>query len=199
MTCRRKSAGVVRSRLAGPGLSRFSARWPRSSVAMSSPEQRWSCHSLTPHARKPRTVLAGQEGLEPPTTGFGDRDSSQLSYCPVMAWPERNGRTTCGSASHHQPREPMLTHGASEVNRHQWVKCSCPALRRRTVRVSDDRNYAAAVTVLRHDNGPSSHLRACQRDYRVGNAGRGRESESTQGGGQAGDRLRRRGTGLPHA
>src|SRR6266571_6432403 len=27
--------------------------------------------------------LAGQEGLEPPTTGFGDRDSGQLSYCPV--------------------------------------------------------------------------------------------------------------------
>src|SRR6266516_3462820 len=27
--------------------------------------------------------LAGQEGLEPPTTGFGDRDSGQLSYCPL--------------------------------------------------------------------------------------------------------------------
>src|SRR6202007_449208 len=47
---------------------------------MSSPEQR---HSLMQQARKPRSVLAGQEGLEPPTTGFGDRDSGQLSYCPL--------------------------------------------------------------------------------------------------------------------
>src|SRR5215469_12820699 len=37
--------------------------------------------------------LAGQEGLEPPTAGFGDRDSSQLSYCPL-----------CGTAGmRHQP------------------------------------------------------------------------------------------------
>ncbi len=31
--------------------------------------------------RAPSNV-AGQEGLEPPTAGFGDRNSGQLSYCP---------------------------------------------------------------------------------------------------------------------
>lgn len=28
-------------------------------------------------------LLAGVEGLEPPTPGFGDRCSSQLSYTPI--------------------------------------------------------------------------------------------------------------------
>src|SRR5258708_8699177 len=39
--------------------------------------------------RGPRVTsqLAGQEGLEPPTAGFGDRDSSQLSYCPLHGTP----------------------------------------------------------------------------------------------------------------
>src|SRR6266704_4384473 len=38
--------------------------------------------------RGPRVTsqLAGQEGLEPPTAGFGDRDSSQLSYCPLLSY-----------------------------------------------------------------------------------------------------------------
>ena len=30
-------------------------------------------------------LLAGVEGLEPPTPGFGDRCSDQLSYTPVAS------------------------------------------------------------------------------------------------------------------
>src|SRR5215217_5965775 len=33
-----------------------------------------------------RFSLAGVEGLEPPTPGFGDRCSSQLSYTPKPLW-----------------------------------------------------------------------------------------------------------------
>src|SRR5262249_19040958 len=76
---------------------------------MSSPEQR---HSLMQQARKPRSVLAGQEGLEPPTAGFGDRDSSQLSYCPVMDPAVTNSRTTVGDGPRDRPRQPTLARAA---------------------------------------------------------------------------------------
>ena len=43
-------------------------------------------------ARENISGLAGVEGLEPPTPGFGDRCSSQLSYTPIRVsdatWPE---------------------------------------------------------------------------------------------------------------
>ena len=52
--------------------------------------------------KSPFLVLAGQEGLEPPTSGFGDRRSTNWSYWPVPAvavavatasHPSRAGRT----------------------------------------------------------------------------------------------------------
>src|SRR3990170_7287477 len=36
------------------------------------------------------SVVAGVEGLEPPTPGFGDRCSSQLSYTPIQVSEVRN-------------------------------------------------------------------------------------------------------------
>jgi hypothetical protein len=35
-------------------------------------------------AHKELILLAGEEGLEPPTPGFGDRCSNQLSYTPTL-------------------------------------------------------------------------------------------------------------------
>src|ERR1700729_4552115 len=94
---------------------------------MSSPEQRsivgWR-RQLPVHAQ---AVLAGQDGLEPPTAGFGDRNSSQLSYCPVTA-----------RAGMHGPL----------VNRHQIQKCTWTWPRRRTVRAGRAANSALADCLL---------------------------------------------------
>src|SRR5258706_12040862 len=40
-------------------------------------------HAPCLHARPQVPVLAGQEGFEPPTSGFGDRRSSRSSYWPA--------------------------------------------------------------------------------------------------------------------
>src|SRR5580700_4009614 len=96
---------------------------------MSSPEHCLTRRLAPPVARRSRAVLAGQEGLEPPTAGFGDRNSSQLSYCPVPACAGMHG--------------PL-------VNLHQMQKCTWPWPRRRTA--SDDQRrdgFPAAARLAR--------------------------------------------------
>src|SRR5271165_3081426 len=82
---------------------------------MSSPEQRFLSADAAISPQHSRTVLAGQEGLEPPTAGFGDRNSSQLSYCPVTARAGMHG--------------PLADH-------HQIQKCTWPAAVSRTAQLS---------------------------------------------------------------
>src|SRR5580693_2079672 len=65
-------------------------------------------------------TLAGQEGLEPPTTGFGDRDSGQLSYCPVLYDLCFTTCTTSDSCCHvpvndgYQPRRSVRRKGTRQ-------------------------------------------------------------------------------------
>src|SRR6266536_3802078 len=96
---------------------------------MSSPEQR---HSLMQQARKPRSMLAGQEGLEPPTTGFGDRDSGQLSYCPLPDGPTGGAKPSAAAGSPARPPQPMRAWVVGAVNHRQLLKSTLPDARRRT-------------------------------------------------------------------
>src|SRR5450755_1382938 len=71
---------------------------------------------------------AGQEGLEPPTTGFGDRDSSQLSYCPM---PD-DLASSCLPAATRWAASPG-GHAPATTEHHQTRKCSPHTRPRRTV------------------------------------------------------------------
>src|SRR6266702_6772155 len=68
--------------------------------------------------RQTRTTFAGQEGLEPPTTGFGDRDSGQLSYCPLSP----------GSRC-----DPVQERSPHRADHHQLMKSTLPGALRRTI------------------------------------------------------------------
>ena len=46
--------------------------------------------------------MAGQEGLEPPTLGFGDRCSAELSYWPLLAGVYRTSLWTVRLRSNRQ-------------------------------------------------------------------------------------------------
>ena len=75
------------------GGRRFGPGGPSSAARAVRAHPTWpSGPALQPHARRPK--VAGVEGLEPPTPGFGDRCSNQLSYTPKAfrrppgTWPE---------------------------------------------------------------------------------------------------------------
>src|SRR5215472_4079137 len=115
---------------------------------MSSPEQRIlsARAAICPHAR---TTLAGQEGLEPPTAGFGDRDSSQLSYCPVAARP--------------RPVLPTMVLRARTshlVDRHQLLKCTLPE----PPPSNHSRNRPAVIHAQQRDPGTHSASRPAHPD-----------------------------------
>ena len=72
--------------------------------------------------RGPRVTsqLAGQEGLEPPTAGFGDRDSSQLSYCPLLCL-----RLLCLRMVLCLRMDPQAC-SRNLTENHQMLKCTLP-------------------------------------------------------------------------
>src|SRR5438309_7807995 len=71
-------------RLQKAGLSAEASAQAREPSARLSPcGLRRAIRLSRPHAQKHlRRLMAGVEGLEPPTPGFGDRCSNQLSYTP---------------------------------------------------------------------------------------------------------------------
>src|SRR5262249_24879837 len=114
---------------------------------------------------------AGQEGLEPPTAGFGDRDSSQLSYCPLVL------SQACSR---------------SMTEDHQMLKCTLPAAlpsNRRTARRyamtahADATPRPAGWEDAKHGTEHerrvwhAEDLRTDSRDQRIGDAGRRCESQ----------------------
>ena len=46
------------------------------------------CQRVSEASYDTNNSLAREEGLEPPTCGFGDRCSSQLSYSRIAPWPQ---------------------------------------------------------------------------------------------------------------
>src|SRR5262249_61617025 len=65
------------------GGSYLGVRSPRKSGTRAASDETSYCRSRRPSSAPLRAVgLAGVEGLEPPTPGFGDRGSDQLSYHP---------------------------------------------------------------------------------------------------------------------
>src|ERR1035438_9521712 len=203
-------------------------------------------------------ALAGQEGLEPPTTGFGDRDSGQLSYCPGLPntasanthrYPRarcRGDRTAVGPCSVRLNRPSVEPPGPPGVPRESRRGAKGPRGQRdgttrlagtraaagsadaETARSAGTRGTAGSagregprvrgppappggtgdwVPPYRGDRGgrppgiKSTHVnqsfRTRLRYLRIRHAGRGRQGQGAQGGGQAGHRLRRRRAGLP--
>src|ERR1022692_1935393 len=84
-----------------------------------------------------RIALAGQEGLEPPTTGFGDRDSGQLSYCPGLpnTASANTHRYPAGTLPQRQDRcRSMQCTSEPPVRRTAWCPPGVPRESRRGAR-----------------------------------------------------------------
>src|SRR6202042_514271 len=92
-----------------------------------------------------RIALAGQEGLEPPTTGFGDRDSGQLSYCP------ESYNAPAGPCRKHTGTLPQRQHGCRSM------QCTSEPPVRRTAWLRPAEINDARSTERGWDNGAHAY------------------------------------------